>query len=130
MKITLSMLQSAGACREQVDAFNERFGSKVDVTEELCLSVFNAFDWDWAAANLLPAAARAEYERAVIPAWAEYERAVIPVWAEYERARALARALAWAEYERTRALAWAEYERAQTRAFARAALRLPLETLS
>ena len=123
MRILLSDLRAAGACADQVALFEARFGDGVDVTEALCLSVADLFDWNWAAGYLLPALARVEYRRALAPALAEYERTVAPARAEYERALAPA----WTEYDRAdRALApaRAEYDRAAAVSFARAALSL------
>ena len=134
MRILLSDLRAAGACADQVALFEARFGDGVDVTEALCLSVADLFDWNWAAGYLLPALARVEYRRALAPALAEYERTVAPALAEYERTVAPARAEyeralapAWTEYDRAdRALApaRAEYDRAAAVSFARAALSL------
>ena len=93
MEITYAQLRRLGACKDQLSEFKTRFGSSVVVTEELCLSVANVFNWDWAARHLLSPAALAEYKRV--------------------------RALAWAEYERVRASARAEYNRVEASAFAR-----------
>jgi hypothetical protein len=102
--LKLSQLIAAKACQSQVDKFRARFGESVEVTRELCESVASEFDFDWAAANLLSAPARAEYERVTAPAQADYERVTAPAWAEYARVRAPARA----EYERVRAAAFAD----------------------
>jgi len=127
VRILLSALRAAGACADQVALFEARFGDGVDVTEALCLSVADLFDWDWAADNLLPAPARAEYWRAMPHAEAEYIRASAPARAEYWRAMAHAEAEyirasapARAEYERAAAHAEAEYIRASAPARARA----------
>jgi hypothetical protein len=98
----IKQLINAGACREQVEAFRERFGKYVEVTPELCASVAAVFDWWWAARNLLSPAARAEYERVRAAAWAEYERVTAPVLDEYKRVTASART----EYKRARASAF------------------------
>jgi hypothetical protein len=69
--LKLSQLIAANACQWQVDKFRARFGEFVEVTRELCESVANEFDFDWAAANLLSAPARAKYKRVAAPAWAD-----------------------------------------------------------
>jgi hypothetical protein len=101
--ITLAQLKTADACADQRALFKKTFGASVEVTEALCASVADKFDWDWASAYLLGAPALAEYERARATAWAEYERVCAPAWADYERARATA----MAEYERACATAFA-----------------------
>jgi hypothetical protein len=120
--LKLSTLSGLKACVDQVALFWETFGESVRVTEELCLSVSDKFDWMWAAENLLSAPAWAEYKRLTDLARAEHERVRAPEWAEYKRitARALVK------YERVRARAWAEqelaqvgYERVRALAFAR-----------
>ena len=90
MKVTLAMLKAKHACADQVRLFESLFKEGGDVTQEKCLAVADKFDWDWAAQHLLPASARAEYERVTATAWAEYERVRAPAWAEYERVKALA----------------------------------------
>ena len=117
MKITARILKSKGACTDQVALFASLFPKGVQVTEALCLEHADKFNWSWAAQKLLPASARAEYERIVASARAEYARTEAPAWAEYERAEAPA----WAEYERVRASARAEYERVRASAFGRLA---------
>ena len=106
-EITLLQLRKLRACAGQCDEFKKRFGKSVEVTEELCLSVADVFDWAWATQHLLGEPALAEYDRLTAPAWAE--------WAEYKRARAAA----WADYKRARAAAWADYKRAAAQTFAR-----------
>jgi hypothetical protein len=102
--LKLSQLIAAKACQSQIDKFRARFGESVEVTRELCESVASEFDFDWAAANLLSALARAEYDRVRAAAWAEYARVVALAWDEYVRVRAPA----WAEYDRVRAAAFAD----------------------
>ena len=72
--LTLATLKRLGACSDQREDFARRFGSSVEVTEELCLSVSDVFDWAWIAQRALSAPALAEYERVCAPAWTEYER--------------------------------------------------------
>jgi len=114
-KFTLEQLIDADACSEQVALFKATFGDSVNVTVAKARKVAGLFDWDFAM-RFLDAEGKAEYKRAIAPAWAEYERAIAPAWAEYERA--IAPALA--EYERVRDAAWAEYERAIAPAWASA----------
>ena len=86
--MTLATLERLGACSDQREEFKRRFGSSIEVTEELCLSVSDVFAWDWIAQRVLSAPALAEYRRVRAPARAEYERVRAPARAEYERVRA------------------------------------------
>jgi len=106
MKITKRMLQAKGACASQVTLFAETFPHGTEITEAVCLSVDDKFDWNWAAQNLLSPKADAEYQRVRAQADAEYERV---------------RAQADAEYERVRAQVYAEYQRVRAQTFGRLA---------
>jgi hypothetical protein len=139
MKITKRLLQSKGACASQVALFAETFPHGAEITEAVCLSVADKFDWDWAAQNLLSpefdaeyarvrAQADAEYARVRAPAYAEYQRVRAPAYAEYKRVRAQADAeyqrvcaQADAEYARVRAPAYAEHQRVRAATFGRLA---------
>ena len=114
MKLHIQTLIDKGACSNQVELFRAMFGESVNVTQELCVSVADKFDFEWTALQLLTPTAQAEYERVRAQAWAEYERVEAPVRAKYERVEAPARA----EYERVRASAWAEKERVMASTFA------------
>lgn len=119
-QLTITRADLRGACRDQLDKFNELFPNGVTVRSKawavrLARKHAHTFDFSWLAGRLLTAPARAEYERVTAPAWAEYVRVRAPAWAEYERVRALA----WAEYERVTALARVKYERVTALAFAR-----------
>ena len=103
--LLLSTLVANDACRAQTDLFRQLFGESVEITEELCASVADKFDWRWAGRYLLSPVAAADYERVRAHASAEYERV---------------RATAGAEYERAEAPALAEYKRVRSAAFARA----------
>src|SRR3990167_6172077 len=109
-RITARFLISAGACASQVQRFHDLWPRGIVPTAALALEYAGAFDWRWAAANLLSDSALVEYERMCAPAGAEYDRAR---GAEYERVCAPARA----EYDRVRAAARAEYERVCALAF-------------
>ena len=67
MKITKRLLQSKGACTSQVVLFAETFPHGTEITEAVCLSVADKFDWNWAAQNLLSPESYAEYERVCAP---------------------------------------------------------------
>ena len=86
--LTLQTLIDKGACYAQVELFRAKFGESVRVTQRLCVSVADAFDWNWAARHLLSKPARAEYERVTAPARAEYERVKAAAWAECGRVTA------------------------------------------
>ena len=85
MKITLAQLKAKNACSDQVTEFERRFGESVEISEAACLAVADAFDWDWAARNLLSAPLDAEYERQRAPLYAEYGRHCARLDAEYGR---------------------------------------------
>ena len=80
-EITLLQLRELGACADQCAEFEKRFGKSVEVTEELCLSVADVFNWDWAAEYLLGAPALAEYKRVMAAAWADYKRVAAQTFA-------------------------------------------------
>jgi hypothetical protein len=105
----------------------------VQVTPALACKHAYQFNWDWAADNLLPAPARAEYEIVVVRAAAEYETAAAPARVKYAAAAApalallnsppseqdgVARAHLWAKYDRDRERAQVEYDRAAAAALA------------
>ena len=50
--LTLQTLIDKHACLSQAELFGNTFGDSVEVTPELCLSVADKFDWDWAARHL------------------------------------------------------------------------------
>ncbi|OGT59968.1 MAG: hypothetical protein A3E01_07765 [Gammaproteobacteria bacterium RIFCSPHIGHO2_12_FULL_63_22] len=131
-RITARFLISAGACASQVQRFHDLWPRGIVPTAALALEYAGAFDWRWAAANLLSDSALVEYERMCAPTGAEYDRARAAAWAEYERVCTAARAEydrargaeyervcapARAEYDRVRAAARAEYERVCALAF-------------
>ena len=70
--LTYQTLAEKGACLEQCDLFRELFGESVEVTEDLCESVYDRFSWDWAAARLVPCDVLDEYKRARQPSWNAY----------------------------------------------------------
>jgi hypothetical protein len=131
-KLHIKQLTDQHACADQVDLFRVLFGDSVGITEELCVSVADKFDFGWAAVHLLTKAARADYDRAVASARADYERITVPARADYDRARASALAdydradyeritvPAQADYDRAWASARADYERVVAKAFAKA----------
>ena len=90
----------------QVDLFEKTFGDSVVVTVKRSEKVANLFNWDWAA-RLLDDQGRSEYNRDDAAALAECQRVIAPAWAEYERVEATAIAAARAEYQRVKAAAWA-----------------------
>ncbi len=117
MKITPALLKKHKACPAQSDLFSSLFPNGVKVTESLCVAYAGKFDWDWAAANLLPASARAAYDAAAASAWATYDTATASARATYEAATASA----LATYNAARAPAWATYEAATASAFGKIA---------
>ena len=105
--LTLQTLIDEHACLSQAELFSNTFGDSVEVTPELCLSVADKFDWDWAARHLLSSVARADYVRATEACADDYDRVTAPAWADYVRATASAQA----DYNRATAPAWADYGR-------------------
>ena len=125
--ITLAQLKAAGACADALQRFAAAFGESVQVTPSLAGKYADQFSWDWAADNLLSAAAQVEYDQAVKRAQVEYETAAAPARVKYAAAAApalallnsppseqdgVARAHLWAKYDRDRERALAEYDRA------------------
>ena len=94
-RITARMLQSKGACAEQVETFRRLWPRGVVPTEALAIEHASTFDFQWAATNLLGGPALAECERVCGPALAEYERVRGPALAEYKRVRGLAFVRGW-----------------------------------
>ena len=101
-----------GACREQVDLFNETFGGKAKVTNRNLAKAMAAGLQVFWLESLIPAQAWAEYDKVRAPAWAEYDKVRAQAWAEYDKVRAQA----WAEYDKVRAQAWAEYDKVTAKA--------------
>lgn len=82
-KITLIMLKRAGACEEQVQEFERRYGQETTVTVDACLAVACVFNWHWAASHLLSDEALAAYKAVERPALVAYEAAERPAWEAY-----------------------------------------------
>jgi len=91
--ITLAQLKAAGACADALQRFAAAFGESTPVTPSLACKHADQFDWDWAADNLLSAAAQVEYDQAVKRAQVEYETAAAPARVKYAAAAAPALAL-------------------------------------
>ncbi len=85
MKIHLQTLIDKRACASQTDLFRAMFGDSVNVTQKLCVSVADKFDFGWAAEHLLTRQQRADYDRITAPARADYKRIITAAWADYER---------------------------------------------
>ena len=115
MKITLKQLLEEGACKSDVEFFKSRFGESVEVTEELCLSVYDKFNWDWASVHLLTSPALDAYKKAMSPAWDAYKKATAPAWDSYERVTATDLDAS----KKATPPAWDAYQKAMASAFAR-----------
>lgn len=83
MRITLQMLKDNHACRHQVWMFEKHFGQGGTVTLAKCKQVANIFNWDWAAAAVLPWDAKKKYHNLVQPARDQYNVAVAPARLQY-----------------------------------------------
>ena len=97
MTLTLAHLKSLGACEDQVELFESRFGESVELTKELMIEQSKDFDLDWLADEILStddlkaydeaiASALKAYEEAEAPALKAYEEAAAPAWKAYEEA--------------------------------------------
>ena len=106
--LKLSQIEEADARCDQVELFEELFGSEVEVSISLARKHYDKFDWNWAANNLLSVSAWAEYKKVEVSAWAEYKKVEAPALAEYEKATAPA----LAEYKKATASARAKYKKA------------------
>ena len=71
MIVTAALLKRKGACPEQYALFVKTFGksTRVKITAALCVKHASKFDWNWAAAHLLPP-----------PLWAEYNKKCAPLF--------------------------------------------------
>ena len=115
-KITTSLLVSKQACDSQVNLFSNLWpeGLTLPKSERLQLKLASKlqtynFDLYWTSTNLLTDEQRAEYYKAIAPAWAAYNKDLAPAKAEYLKDHAPT----WAEYEKVLASAWAEYVKAR-----------------
>jgi hypothetical protein len=87
MRITAEMLREKGARCDQVGIFEEEWPDGAEVTLEHCLRAAElSLDFGWAARQLLPPSARAEYEKASAPAWDECRKASASAWEVYRKA--------------------------------------------
>jgi hypothetical protein len=84
-KLTLQTLREHDACKEEVKLFIEHFGEEVLVTEKLCASVSDEFNWDWAAEYLLSPVRRIEFDLASDIIVKEFSIAKSPFVEEYIR---------------------------------------------
>ncbi len=86
MKITKELLESHGACKEQIEIFAREWPEGVEVTEEACLRAAElGLHLEWAASELLTPKLYAEYERRRDLLYDEYERQYKPLRANYCR---------------------------------------------
>ena len=88
MIVTLEMLRSKGACREQVETFEELFGSEVEVTVELAVRHAMVFDWGWGRTHLLSDEAQGIYDAAMVHPLRANTQARDKAWAAYTQAGA------------------------------------------
>lgn len=83
MNITAEMLESKGACVDQVSTFRAEWPDGAEVTETTCFrAVELGLDFDWASLNLLTCPALAEYNRlnalAFCAAWTLMQEEAVP----------------------------------------------------
>ena len=114
MKITAQMLRDKGACKNQVETFENEWPNGCNVTRKNCLRAAELrLDFNWAAGWLLSADALAAYDKAVAPALAAYKKAKADALAAYKKAKADA----WTVHNKAAADALAAYEKATADAF-------------
>lgn len=126
MKITTAMLRMKKACESHVLEFERRFPNGIEVTEEVCLSVADIFNWNWAARNFLSWSAKEHYDLAIVIARVALNRACAPALADFDRIVksvgedcANVIAPAWADCRLAMAPAQADFARAAASAFAK-----------
>lgn len=106
MRITKRLLQSKGACVEQVELFAKLFPKGVMVTKALCVKHAQDFSWSWAATNLFTEQQRVEYFKIESSAMKKYEKIADLAWAQYKKIEDSA----WADYEKIKDLVLSEYK--------------------
>ena len=107
MKITKRLLESKGACEEQVELFAQLFPKGVVLTKELCVEHAQRFDWDWAAEHLLEARAWEQYNKTRAPAWEQYIKIDVTAWEQYMKIEAPA----WEQYKNITDPAYEQYKK-------------------
>ena len=124
MTITLKQLRLLGACSGQVELFKARFGTYVEITEELILEHGKDFDLSWLALKLFTSEQYADFEAKCAPLDADYEAKLDALDAEYEaKYEALLgdyeakRAPLDADYAAKRAALWEGYKAKRALAF-------------
>lgn len=91
MLITTQLLQSNGACKNQIAIFQAIWPNGAEMTAaNLSKAVTLGLNVDWLAEKILMTSALVEYKRIRGPEWAEYERKTMPKWVDYNHARVLA----------------------------------------
>jgi hypothetical protein len=117
MTIALKQLRLLGACSGQVELFKARFGTYVEITEELILEHGKDFDLSWLARKLFTSEQYADYEAKRDALWADYKAKCDALYADYRAKCApldadfeAKRAPLWADYRAKRDALWADYE--------------------
>ena len=88
--LTLKTLIEKEACFRQVKLFKTMFGKSVKVTKTLCLSVYDKFNFQWAAEHLLSEKAREKYNEIEQSAWEKYDEIEQSTWEKYKKETAIA----------------------------------------
>ena len=133
MFLTAAILKSKRACVNQLALFSATFPEGVEVTPEVCVSVADKFDWNWAAANLLPPLLVADFDakRALLvadyyakraPMYADFDAKRAPMYADYTAKVAPLQA----DYDAKRALLVADYDAKVASLFGELAVRAAL----
>ena len=104
--ITLSLLESKGACEDQVLLFRAHFGEgPAPLDDATAIRMASVFDFDWAAQNLLSPDGWKAYEEAEASLLKTYEDATAPLWKTYVEAKAPL----WNTYDDAKAPLWKTY---------------------
>lgn len=80
--ITYELLESRGACENQVKLFRNIFPEGVEVSVELCVKYASEFDFNWAGGNLLKDTKA--YKEAEEPLWEVYKESEEHLWKAYK----------------------------------------------
>ena len=126
--ITKQMLINRGACRDDVDLFEQTIGDSVIVTVKRAEKVANLFDW-YGARCLLDSTALAKYQRDTAQADDEWLRVISPPWVKVTPSTG--DSFSWdtdecdtvdarAEWERATEAAWTKRQQVLARAWASA----------
>lgn len=89
--LTYSRMMKAGACRDQLNAFDALFGTEVAITEDVCAQYYDRFDWDCAALKLLPPKEWVKFRQETRDLRLAFNHAPdMELWTKYQKVAAVA----------------------------------------